>query len=310
MRSHVHANSPLMLTRRWRHGLALIAALGLLTTACVSPSSDPDADRDAVAADELSNDVPTSSPAVTTQDADDAASPDGLGSTSEIAAPGGAHAMAAHVPVTELPEVSDVAVRARVTHISTGRLNTTSGSWAPPEGATAEELHRLYSELTPLTEITLTVNDVLGVRPSSSLQFEPGDTVAVTVLGGEHPITLTAEQARKIGVTVPTSEPDGTSKPPDGPLDLRVTMAPAVDLAVGDDVVAFLNHQVVEFYPGPTSRDVVVSVRADGWGIYKTDGSADRRVNAASGREVATGALENAAESLDRQDDSRRPYTG
>lgn len=300
--------------RQWRAGLVSALVLGLLATACSStPPSESSAGGEGpgpVAA-EPNRGEPTTSEAVTTSEPDEAAvTEEGLSSTSEIAAPGGSHGTAVHVPVAELPEVTDVAVHARVTHIGTARLNTASGSWDPPDDATAEELHGTYSELVPLTEITLEVDDVLGARPSSSLRVEPGDTVVVTVLGGDHPITLTADQARKIGVTVPTSEPDGEAKPPDGPLDLRASMAPAVDLAVSDDVVAFLNHQTMEFSPGPDRRDIVVSVRAEGWGIYSAEGASDRRVNTASGREVATEELKDAARSLDRHSGSSRRYSG
>jgi hypothetical protein len=215
------------------------------------------------------------------------------------------HAAAINIPTDQLSDVSEVAVTAVVTRIDSAVLNTPSGDWDPPAGASDQELHNLFSELTPYTTVHLKIGEVLGARPERTIDVSAGEAVTLTVLGGEKTFTLTEAEARAIGITVPVRESEGVpdqseanEASPSGPISLTASMASAALLVEGDTVIAFLNGGTIHTYPGEVPKDVIVSLAPEGLGVYRA-GTGDRFRNAATGAQVTAAKLRNAAAALD-----------
>jgi hypothetical protein len=222
---------------------------------------------------------------------------------------GGGDLGAFDVPVEQLPNLSEVAVRARVTRIGPSVLNTPSGEWDAPAGASAEELHNLFAELVPYTPVHLEVLEVLAARHERTFDVAPGDELTVTLLGGEKAFTLSEAEARAIGITVPVEEGNGptanqslgSKTPPRAPIAFTSTLQPSAYLVEGDAVIAFLSHGTIQLYPGGVPKDVIVSLRPEGFGLYReTSADGDVFRNAASGKEVTGEALRNTAAALQR----------
>ncbi len=213
----------------------------------------------------------------------------------DIGLGGGTYVAILGVPVKSLPASSEVAILAKVSRIGPAFLNTPSGEWDPPAGASAQELHDLYSRLFPYTPIHLEVLELLGARPQSTIDVSVGDQLTLTLSGGAKRFTFSVEEARAIGITVIVDEgapplPDGSVEnevTPTGPVTQTVFMSPAVRLTEGDVVIVFLSQGTIDLYPGGVPKDVVVSLHATGFAIYRqASPNADLFVNALTAYEV------------------------
>lgn len=207
-----------------------------------------------------------------------------------------------HLPANKAPQFSDVAITGEVTHIA-AELNTPSGEWSPPANATDEELHRLSSELMPYTYITVAVDEVIGARPSTDVAVRSGDTVQVVILGGSVDVTYSQEQARAIGydtgcekTTVRPDVDDCESTAAQGPVSGKLSLAPAAEMELADDIIALLKRGSVQLNTGAVEGDVLTSVAPEGLALYRsTEG---KWVNAASDKRVAEQDLWAAGRSL------------
>lgn len=204
----------------------------------------------------------------------------------------------------ELPKATDVAVAGTVTRIESALLNTETGEWSPSPSMSAEELHNLFSELVPITEIHLSVDALLGERQESALEIAPGTEVVVRLLGGTATVTLTPEEAKAIGITVPIKEGEGEpNQDPDNltyPTEtagLTVSMEPGAFLVEGDTLVAFLTADTMDLYPGPVPAPVVVAVDTGGVGFFRLKETGIYE-NAVSRSPVDEAVLREVAESV------------
>lgn len=288
-------------TRRRTAAVSLLAVCfaALTATACGGSSSTKAPDAESSGAVKQSGPGKAVTVVETRQKPSDGRNP------RRTARGGVGHAAAIDVPVDQLPDVSEVAVTAVVTRIDPAVLNTASGDWDPPAGASDEELHTLFSELTPYTTVQLKISEVLGARPERTIDVSVGEAVTLTLIGGEKTFTLTEAEARAIGITVPVREGEGVpdqseanEAPPSGPISLTASMASAALLVEGDTVIAFLNQGTIHTYPGEVPKDVIVSLAPEGLGVYRA-ATEDRFTNAATGAEVTAAELRNAAAALD-----------
>lgn len=221
---------------------------------------------------------------------------------------GGGHAASFDVPTERLPAVAEVAVLARVVAVDPAVLNTASGEWDPPAGASPDELHQLYSDLAPYTTVRIEVIELLGTRPTGVLEAKPGQTIEVTLLGGTKTFTLSEADAKAIGLTDPVeaegSPPAGPIPTPGaltGPVEIKVSLRPAARLSQDDTVIAFLTKRPIHIYPGGVPKDVSVALVPEGWGFYHAEARAGAFKNAATGSDVAEEALRAAAAKLASQ---------
>ena len=229
---------------------------------------------------------------------------------------GGGYFDISSIPVTSLPASSEVAIRATVARIGPAFLNTPSGEWDPPDGASAQELHNLFSSLIPYAPIYLEVLELLGARPQNTIDVAVCDQLTLTLLGGAKRLTLSAEEARAIGIKVIVDEgapplPDGSVEnevTPTGPVTRTAFMSPEVRLTEGDVVIVFLSRGTIDLHPGGVPQDVVVSLHATGLAIYRqVSPNADLFVHAAGGKELSGGELRAVAAALKDQSGPVQP---
>lgn len=227
------------------------------------------------------------------------------------------HAIAYDVPVERLPDVSELAVLGRVVAVDPAVLNTVSGDWDPPTGASPELLHDLYAELAPYTTVRIEVIELLGARPQRSLEAIAGQELSVTLLGGKKTFTLTEAEATAIGLTDPVeaegSPPVGPMPTPraiSGPVDVRVSLRPAAQLSQGDVVIAFLTTHTIHIHPGNVPKVVSVALVPEGWGFYHAEADSASYRNAATGSAVTEDALRDAAAALSSRVGPPQPAGG
>lgn len=229
---------------------------------------------------------------------------------------GGGRAMVFDVPLDRLASASEVAVLGRIAAVGPTVLNTPSGQWNPPAGMSADELHLLYAKLGPYTPVEIEITDVLGGRPGG-MEVARGDRLDVTLLGGSKTFTLTADEVRRIGLTVPVeaagsppARPAPTARPISGPSEVTIRLAPAVRLDQGDVVIAFLTRSTIAIQPGNVPSPVVVAIVPEGWGFYRQTDQADMLVSAGTGAKVTRDALVRAAATLSSLTGDPQPVGG
>lgn len=288
-----------------RLSVAAVVAVATLSLASCATANSPEAGS-AEGGQAASVPSPTSHSAAETENDGDSAvwerSGQSLSSTIADTRGGSSLVGGMHLAVDRLPRFSDVAVSGRVTHIA-AQLNTPSGGWNPPANATDEKLHNLSSELMPYTYVTVAVDEVMGARPNTDVAVRPGDTIQVVILGGAVEVTYSQEEARAIGykmgceaTSVRPNASDCESTAPQGAITGTLSLTPAAEINLGDDVVGFLKQGSVPFYSGEVKDDVLISVIPEGLGLYRsTDGM---WVNATSDDRVSERRLRAAARSL------------
>jgi len=196
------------------------------------------------------------------------------GSTDALMTPGDIAAKAA------------VVVGGRVIDVRQSRLNTDDGRF--PSGAALAQSGT--AGLTVLTDVVISVETVPAGDTSLASAVQD---LTLTVGGGAYRTDLDADQARALGILVPTEtlplRDDRDSGPPDvevevpadGPVsDYLFGSAPSAAMAEGDSVVVFLTEIDVPGYQGaaalhlltPVHPDGVLHARGDGWTAGYTGG--------------------------------------
>lgn len=258
--------------------LAGVLTLSVLASGCASgsvrgPATNDDPDSGPSALPSIPARVTESPPAST---AAISRSPE---PTIAPSAGGGGYAECIWVPPDRLADVSDVAVVARVETVGPTVLNTASGRWDPPDGASAEALHEMFALLAPITPVRLAVLETLGRRPAASMAATVGGTIDLTIVGGTVEFTLSKSDARAIGIGEEAGE---KTVPASG--DIPVTLSrDAASVARGGTIVAFLRPWAVEYEPGSEPREAIVAIGPQGlFGLFRVDAADPGRVVRAS----------------------------
>lgn len=298
----------LTLRGSWFRSLVFAASLGLIAAGCTSVAQAPaGSSSQTMSSVEPKPSVSVSAAPQAAESHDHEWSVQG----------GGGHAVSFDVPTERLPAVAELAILGRVVAVDPAVLNTLSGEWDPPAGASPEELHQLYSDLAPYTSVRIEVLELLGARPRAKLEAKPGQTLPVTLLGGTKTFTLSEADAKAIGLTDPVeaegSPPVGPIPTPGaltGPVEIRVSLRPAARLSPDDMVIAFLTTKTIQTYPGSVPKDVSVALVPEGWGLYHAEAEPGSFKNAATGSDVTEKALREAAAKLPSQLGPPQPAGG
>ncbi len=202
----------------------------------------------------------------------------------------GRHLDLPELTLSRLTDVSDVALSGTVTSIRPAVLNTAEGDWASAARA-SDDLHQLYADLMPYTDIEIAVETILGARPQSAVDVsEYTDRVVVTLVGGRVEFVITPEQARAIGLQLQPPEPEGSLEGvgtpslryPDEDVKVLLQLEHGIDLAVGDRVMAFLRADNISLATGG-KRAVLLSVIPEGAGLFRHSQDPAKVVNAGTG---------------------------
>ena len=174
----------------------------------------------------------------------------------------GGGATLAVVGDNELLRHSEIAFEAEVVEVHDTIFNTSGGDL--PNVIDHLDLERLL----PITEVTLRVNRLLGANPATRLTIADGDQITVAVVGGVAEQTVEVQYLTSAGVSLDEMVDDDQKIPrPDSLTTFGVSMAAAVDLAVGDVGVFFVASDQIPWVgeQATVSRPVFVG---SGQGIW------------------------------------------